>query len=85
MRIQCAHMAQVRQRKTPTNLSVRADLVRRARELKLNLSEILEAALERTIRNAEREAWLADNREAIAGYNALIEKNGVFSDDWRRF
>ena len=74
-----------RRRKTPTNLSIRADLVRRARELKLNLSEILEASLERTIRNAEREAWLAGNRDAIAGYNATIEKHGVFSEDWRRF
>lgn len=74
-----------RRRKVATNLSVRADLVRRARALKLNLSEVLETALDRAIRESEREAWLAGNREAIAGYNALIAKRGVFSDDWRRF
>jgi antitoxin CcdA len=72
-------------RKTPTNLSLRADLVRRARELKLNLSAVLEAALEQAVRAAEREAWLAENAEAIDDYNARVAKRGVFSDDWRRF
>jgi antitoxin CcdA len=72
-------------RKTATNLSLRADLVRRARELKINLSAVLEAALEQAVRAAEREAWLAENTEAIADYNARVAKRGVFSDDWRRF
>lgn len=78
-------MAVARRRKTPTKVSIRADLVRRARKLKLNLSEVVEASLECTIRNAEREAWLARNREAIAEYNATVEKHGAFSDEWRRF
>jgi len=72
-------------RKTATNLSVRADLVRRARELELNLSEVLETALARAIRDAERERWLEENREAIDEYNASITKRGLFGDDWRRF
>ena len=72
-------------RKTATNLSLRADLVRRARELKINLSAVLEAALEQAVRAAEREAWLAENAEAIDDYNARVAKRGVFSDDWRRF
>ncbi len=78
-------MKSTRARKTATNLSVRADLVRRARELKLNLSEVLESALERAIRDAERAGWLEENREAIDAYNAHVAKHGVFSDDWRRF
>jgi antitoxin CcdA len=77
--------AAARPRKVPTNLSLRADLVRRARALQLNLSEVVEAALERAIRDAERAAWQAENRAAIAGYNAEVEKRGLFSDDWRRF
>jgi antitoxin CcdA len=72
-------------RKVPTNLSLRADLVRRAKAIGLNLSDVVEAALEAAIRNAERDAWLESNREAIAEYNAVIERRGVFSDDWRRF
>jgi antitoxin CcdA len=76
---------QARERKVATNLSVRADLVRRARELKLSLSHVLEAALETAIRDRERESWAASNREAIADYNAQVGKRGVFSDSWRRF
>lgn len=72
-------------KKVATNLSVRADLVGAARELKLNLSEVLEQALEREVRAGARRAWLAENAEAIADYNAQVEARGVFSDDWRRF
>lgn len=72
-------------RKAPTNVSLRADLVRQARLLKLNLSELLETALERAIRDHERATWLEANRSAIDSYNAQVAKRGVFSDDWRRF
>jgi antitoxin CcdA len=83
MRINYAHMD--RAPKAPTNLSVRADLVRRAKALKLNLSELLETALEKAIRDIDRQAWLAKNADAIRDYNTHVEKRGVFSDDWRRF
>lgn len=72
-------------RKAPTNLSIRADLVRKAKALKLNLSELLESSLEAAILEAEERAWLATNREAIDAYNAAVATRGVFSDGWRRF
>lgn len=78
-------MSRAHKRKTATNLSVRADLVRRARALQLNMSEVLEEALERAIRECEREAWLAENADAISAYNADVAERGVFSDAWRRF
>lgn len=74
-----------RQRKAPTNLSVRVDLVRKAKALEINLSEVLERALELAIRQREREAWLRDNADAITHYNDQVQQRGVFSDDWRRF
>ena len=67
------------------NLSVRPDLVRRAKALGINVSNLLEEALTRAIADAEQKAWLAENADAIADYNAQIEQRGVFSDDWRRF
>ena len=86
MRINCAHMAVGnRARKTPTNLSLRSDLVRRAKVLGLNLSEVLDAALEQAVKEAEGRAWLDENRDAIDEYNALVAKRGVFSDGRRRF
>jgi len=72
-------------RKAPTNVSVRADLVKKARLLELNLSELLETALEKAIQDHERAAWLEANKTAIDGYNTRVAKHGVFSDDWRRF
>jgi antitoxin CcdA len=87
LRIYYAHMerASSRPRKVATNLSARADLVRRAKQLGVNLSDVLERALEHAIREREREQWLTDNEDAIDGYNRFVAKHGVFGDDWRKF
>lgn len=74
-----------RRRKTPTNLSLRSDLVQRAKRLGLNLSEVVETALESAIRDVEQASWLAENQDAIAGYNAFIATHGLFGDDQRLF
>ena len=84
MRIRSAHVKSAR-KKVAVNLSVRADQVRRARQLKLNLSRILEDALSEALRRSEREQWLAENREAIADYGRIVAKHGLFSDGNRRF
>jgi antitoxin CcdA len=74
-----------RARKTPTNLSLPADLVRRAKALDLNLSQVVERALAAAIRAAEQERWLSENEQAIEQYNAFVERHGAFSDDFRQF
>jgi len=74
-----------RARKTPTNLSLRTDLVQRAKALGLNLSDVVESALEKVIREAEQARWLAENEEAIDHYNAVIEKYGLFGEEFRQF
>lgn len=68
-----------------TNLSINADLLKKARQLGINLSATLEQALADVVRQREREAWLAANREAIAAYNDQVEAHGVFSDGLRSF
>jgi antitoxin CcdA len=72
-------------RKIATNLSARADIVQEAKKLGLNLSEVFESALAEAVRRRRQEAWLAENREAIVSYNAKVARDGVFSDDWRKF
>jgi antitoxin CcdA len=74
-----------RPKKVPTNLSVRSDLVREARAFKLNISEIVERALEQALEDHRRAAWLAENEDSIDRYNARVAKHGVFSDAWRPF
>jgi len=81
-----AHVSRAaRVRKVPTNLSLRADLVARAKELGLNLSQLVEQTLEARIREAEGQAWLAENKEAIEAYNEHVATHGTFGDRWRRF
>lgn len=75
----------VRRRKKAANLSVDEQLLDRARRLKLNLSQVLEAGLAEAIRRQEGEAWLKKNRAALEAYNEHVEKHGVFSDGLRSF
>ena len=71
--------------KKPTNLSLSSDLLRQARELDINLSAELDAALAVIIRRRQAELWLEENRAAMDVYNALVKKRGAFSDGMRRF
>ena len=75
----------VRRRKKAANLSVDERLLARARRLKLNLSQVLEAGLAEAIRRQEGEEWLRKNRAALEAYNEHVEKHGVFSDGLRSF
>ena len=75
----------VRRRKKAANLSVDENLLDRARQLKLNLSQVLEAGLADAIRRHESAEWLRKNRAALEAYNQHVEKHGVFSDGLRSF
>ena len=77
--------AGARRRKKPANLSVDEKLLERARRMKLNLSQVLEAGLAEAIRREERAEWLRRNRAALEAYNEHVEKHGVFSDGLRSF
>lgn len=71
--------------KRSANLTVNADLLRRARDLGLNVSAILEAALVEAVRAGAQERWRVENREAIAAYNRVVERDGCFGDGLRTF
>jgi antitoxin CcdA len=71
--------------KKGTNLTINRDLLRQARELKINLSRTLEERLAEIIAQRRREEWLIENQPALEDYNRRIEKQGVFSDGIRRF
>lgn len=72
-------------RRKATNLGVREDLLREARRLGINLSRALEQSLEEKTRAARQQAWVEENREALADYNRRIERSGAFSDGLRRY
>lgn len=58
------------------NLTLDAELVDTARQMKLNLSRAAENGLERAIAAARAEEWKKENAAAIAAYNARIEREG---------
>jgi antitoxin CcdA len=69
--------------KKSTNLSVNSDLLKRSKNLNVNLSATLEKALNEKLAILEREKWKAENKTAISAYNQYIEENGCFSDEYR--
>ncbi|MCC6766109.1 MAG: type II toxin-antitoxin system CcdA family antitoxin [Deltaproteobacteria bacterium] len=71
--------------KVATNLSARADIVSEAKDLGLNLSEVFESAVAEAIKRRRQELWLEQNQEAIDSYNARVERDGLFGDEWRKF
>jgi antitoxin CcdA len=71
--------------KRATNVTVNVDLLRRARELEINLSQTLEAALLDAVRAEGRRRWLAENRQAIEAYNRDVAEHGCFGDAHRPF
>lgn len=71
--------------KKSTNLSINSDLLRLAKESRINLSQALEQRLTELLREEQGRKWLEENRDAIGSYNSRIEKEGVFSDGLRRF
>ena len=71
--------------KKSTNLSINSDLLRQAKERRINISQTLELRLAELLREEQSRRWKEENQEAIEGYNRRIEADGAFSDGLRRF
>ncbi len=71
--------------KKSTNLSINSDLLRQARERRINLSQVLELRLIELLREEKGQTWREENRKAIEEYNRRVSATGVFSDGLRRF
>ncbi len=77
--------ANEKSRRKSVNVSVREDIVTEAKKLKLNLSEITEAALLEAVRASTFERWKTDNAKAIAAHNRRVDKEGALLDGFRTF
>lgn len=71
--------------KKATNLSVNSELLKKAKDFDINLSGVFEQALVELLKSKQREAWIAENHEAIVRYNNHVEEYGVYSDGLRNF
>jgi antitoxin CcdA len=70
--------------KKATNISLPADLVEEAKRLGVNLSQACETGLSQHVRNALKEEWKRENREAIQSWNKWVEENGMPYDEYRQ-
>ena len=67
------------------NLSLDAELVAEAKALDLNLSRTVEEVLRIRIGEEKARRWQEQNAEAIRLSNEELEKNGLWSDEYRLF
>jgi len=61
------------------NLLVEAKLLDQARELELNISDVVEKLLRAHLKEMRREHWLRTSGRSIASYNHHIATIGVLS------
>ncbi len=71
--------------KKACNVSVNEDLLRQAKALGINLSQTLEAELEKRVREARAKQWAEENKDAIDAYNRYVAEHGLWSDGLRAF
>ena len=72
-------------KKKATNLSINSDLLKKAKELQINISNSLEKTLIELIKEQEAKNWAKENNSSINSYNERVSKQGIFSDEIRSF
>jgi antitoxin CcdA len=71
--------------KRPTNLSLNAKVLDMARELGMNISQTVDALLAEEVQRRYWARWNEDNKQAIADYNARVEREGLPLGKYRTF
>jgi antitoxin CcdA len=71
--------------KRAVNVSVDAEILKVAKEMKLNLSQAFEDTLRERTKAERIRRFQEENKEAIESYNRFIERAGVFGEEWREW
>ena len=71
--------------KRAANLSLTASTLDLAREMGMNVSQTVDALLTDEVQRQYWSRWNADNKDAIAAYNARIESEGLPLAKYRSF
>lgn len=71
--------------KRPINLSLTSKVLDVARELGMNVSQTVDELLTEEVKRRYWARWNEDNKDAIAAYNARIEREGVPLAKYRNF
>ena len=71
--------------KESINLGLNCNLLKKCKDLKLNLSATLEQALSDKLAKLNSEKWTDENKNAIQAYNQFIDEHGCFGHEFREF
>ncbi len=71
--------------KRPINLSLNSEVLETAKSLGMNISQTVDELLTQEVLRRYWARWNEENKDAIAQYNARIERDGMFSDKYRTF
>ena len=71
--------------KRAINLSLNAKVLDMARDMGMNISQTVDALLTEAVLKEHWSRWNTANADAIAHYNARIEREGLFADRYRSF
>jgi len=63
--------------KRPVNLSVSVGILDAAREVRVNLSALLERALIEEVARVRRRRWREENARAVRAYNEYLASRGA--------
>ena len=64
--------------KRAVNVSIDAEILKVAKEMKINLSQAFEDTLRERTKEERIRRFREENREAIESYNRFIERAGIF-------
>ena len=70
-------------KRRPINLTIRADLLKEAKDLKLNASKAAELGIANAVKAAREETWLTENKKALQAHNQRIDNEGILlTPEW---
>src|SRR5262245_8627781 len=72
-------------RKRAVNVTVDEDILAEAKQLGLNLSQVLNDELRRRVTEEKIRRFEAEHREAIEAHNRFIDKHGIFGEEFRNW
>ncbi len=64
-------------KKQPVTMTIRADVLKEARDLNLNTSQAAENGIALAVKKEKEIRWLEENKPALDAYNEYIKASGL--------
>jgi antitoxin CcdA len=71
--------------KRATNLTLSADVLDAAKQLKLNISQLCDAYLQTYVKQEQARRWREEHADFVAAYNETLAAEGLPLEEWKTF